>query len=61
MADHVPRLLSFRSSFLYLDLRGLSGVKDELIEIPPIDKFVQLLPKRSAVDFVIIHIFMESQ
>jgi len=41
------------------DLQGLSEIKDELFEIPLIDKLLELLPERLAVDYAMTYPVME--
>ena len=54
-------LRSFGSCFLHLDLQGLSGVENELLEIPPIDKLLELLPEGATVDRAMSRSVMKAQ
>ena len=59
MIRRIPLLLIFRDLLSYPNLRGFFGVKDEFLEVPSIDKFLELLSERPTVDCVIAHPVME--
>jgi len=45
---------------LYSSLRGLSGVKDELLDIPLVYQLLELSPERAAINSAVSHSIMES-
>ena len=52
--------MSFESLLLHLDLQGLSGVEDELLEIPIINELLELISELSTIDCTVACPVMES-
>ena len=53
-------LLIFKGLLSQLNLRWLSRVKNEFLEVPPIDKFLELFSEGPTVDCVMAHHVIES-